>query len=333
MSNPNKHYTFIAIIIITISLTTLSFAIPRTYKSFIQVLFSGTTNNQTNSATGNNTNSNSTTDNNTTNDSAAQEQTTSDTDTSNSATNETATPTDEPIIYDDFTFRIEDWWYQETAADYSAKIVENYAVSGRSLRMELRASDPIVYGSKRSELALKINEQPAEEHIYKVSILLPDGGPDDYLLDPLGSEIITQWHSVPDEGELYVYPPLALKTWGENYVLERAWDDAEITSTTQMDKKGYREKIELGSYLSDKGRFVDWEFRIKWGWKESQHPYIKVYKDNRLIQEIKGPNTTNDKLGNVMKIGIYKWDWAQDDSLNNSVINRRVIYYDNVIVY
>lgn len=318
MRNVSQHHLTIATLVITFAVSMLSYAIPRSYKTTIQKILPDPqqTNNTSSKDSDNQING----------DNASSS---NDHDTKKEATN---TPK-KPIIFDDFTFKIEKWWYQETAATYSAKIVENYAVSGRSLRMELRKGDPIVYGSKRSELALKINEQPAEEHIYKVSILLPKGGEDDYLLDPLGSEIILQWHSVPDEGEKYVYPPLALKTWGENYVLERAWDAAPITSTAQMDKNGYREKINLGSYLHDKGRFVDWEFRIKWGWKESQNPRIQVYKDNRLIQDIKGPNTTNDKLGNIMKIGIYKWDWAQEDRLDNSVIDRRVIYYDNVIVY
>jgi hypothetical protein len=42
------------------------------------------------------------------------------------------------------------------------------------------------------------------------------------------------------------------------------------------------------------------------------------------------PNTTNDQSGVYMKIGLYKWDWAEDPDISS--IDTRVIYYDNVQV-
>lgn len=234
------------------------------------------------------------------------------------------------------TFRlttIKSEWHKEIASNrYACQVSGLYGKSGMSLRMELRPTDPLVYGSKRAELSLVKKPAPAQNQVYRVSIMLPKGGNEDYALDPHGSEIITQWHNTPDSGEPWTTPPLALKTYNGRYIITMCWDDAPITSNSQMTKKGYRKTIDLGPYEPDKGKFVDWVFRIKWGWKYSQQPRLRVYKNDIKVLDYSGPNTTNDQVGNVMKIGIYKWDWAQNKTFNHSIVNRRVIYYDNILV-
>ena len=85
--------------------------------------------------------------------------------------------------------------------------------------------------------ALRIDPCDALSH-YNFGILLPNGGTEDYALDPQGSEIIAQWHNVPDSGEQWTTPPLALRTFKGRYVIERCWDDAAITTDSQMTSKG-----------------------------------------------------------------------------------------------
>jgi hypothetical protein len=236
------------------------------------------------------------------------------------------------IFADSFEETLSSRWTKEFPnSTYSGKVSNNYASAGSSsFRIELRKSDPNVHGSKRSEIALLDLEGPAEQHTYNFGILLPNGGDEDYALDPKGSEIIAQWHNVPDAGEEWTTPPLALRTFNGRYVLERCWDDAAITTSAQMTAKGFRAKHDLGSYTADKGKFVNWSFKVKWGWLASQNPKIEVFKDGIKIITIDGPNTTNDKKGNVMKLGIYKWDWAQTN--DTSILSTRVIYYDNVSI-
>lgn len=197
-------------------------------------------------------------------------------------------------------------------------------------RIELRKTDPNVNGSKRSELALMNSEKPALQRTYNFGILLPNGGAEDYALDPQGSEIIAQWHNVPDSGEQWTTPPLALRTFKGRYVLERCWDDAAITTDSQMTSKGNRATYDLGSYTADKGKFVNWTFKVKWGWTASQNPKLEIYKDGTKVLDVAGPNTTNDQKGNLLKLGIYKWDWAQSN--NTSILSTRVIYFDNVSI-
>lgn len=227
----------------------------------------------------------------------------------------------------------DDTWYKEMANNsYSGSVSNNYLHNGMpAYRIELRSTDPNVYGSKRSEIAKDKPEPAACDSTYHFSVLLPEGGDEDYAIDPEGSEIIAQWHNTPDPGEDWTYPPLALRTYNGRYILERCWDEDPMSSEAKIDAEGKKAKYDLGSYLEDKGKWVDWRFRVKWGWLPSQHPTIEIYKNGSKIFELKDqPNTTNDKVGVHMKLGIYKWDWAQKDRMNNSVLSKRVIYYGSV---
>lgn len=234
-----------------------------------------------------------------------------------------------PLFADSFENGLSEQWYCEMPNNsYSGTVSKRYSIDGySSLRIELRKSDTQVYDGKRSEISLDANP-PLQEYTYSFSILLPKGGEEDYSLDPTGSEIIAQWHNTPDPGEPWTTPPLALRTFHGHYVLDRCWDDAPITSNEQMTQKGQRASYDLGSYENDKGKFINWKFHVKWGWLDQQHPFLEVYKDDEEILRADGPNTTNDKVGVLMKLGIYKWDWSQTN--DTSILTRRVIYYDNV---
>lgn len=274
----------------------------------------------------------------TTNNDPSDTKKSSDTDLENNTTNNpnSHSSQDDGIIVfsDDFEGSLNSVWTREMANNiYSGTFSTNYSISGtRSLRIELRNTDQDINNSKRSEIAILKAEPPNEERIYQFSTLLPSGGEEDFAFDPEGSEIIAQWHNSPDEGEEWTYPPLALHTFKGQYYLSRAWDDAKITTDQQMESKGNLAKHDLGSYLEDKGKFVTWKFHIKWGWLTSQHPFIEVYKNDVKLLELKDmPNTTNDDSGVHFKLGIYKWDWAQGKA-NTSILTRRIIYFDNVII-
>lgn len=238
------------------------------------------------------------------------------------------------IVTDNFEGLLSNIWYKEMVnGNYSGSVSNKYSKSGKSsYRIELRKTDALVQGSKRSEIRLE-NEQALQEHTYTFNILLPNGGDEDYKLDPNGSEIIAQWHNTPDANEEWTTPPLALRTKNGHYIIERCWDDAAITSDEQMTQKGNRASYDLGSYENDKGKFVEWQFHIKWGWLSTQKPILEVYKNGVKVLDLNGlPNTTNDKVGVYMKLGIYKWDWAQNDKNDTSILTKRVIYYDAVTV-
>jgi hypothetical protein len=226
------------------------------------------------------------------------------------------------------------WWLETIGKDYSVSISNVYHKDGNSsLRVELRKDDPIVNGGKRSEISLKKHEPRLEDHVYSFSIYLPDGGAEDFINDTDGSDILAQWHNTPDRGEEWTYPPVALRVKDGHWYIDRYWDDAKMSTDAEIDRKGNRELIDLGSYIEDKGKWVDWRFHIKWGWNKEQKPVFEVYKNGILVCKRNGlPNTMNDEIGVCMKLGIYKWGWILPESENISITNSRVVYYDCFVV-
>ncbi len=194
--------------------------------------------------------------------------------------------------------------------------------------MELRRNDLNVDGSKRAEISLP-PEPPLTEHWYSFSTFLPLGGDEDYGIDPASGEIIAQWHDVPDYGEEWLSPSLALMTINGFYQIGRVWDQSPLSTHERIKEEKLYEYVTIGRYHADKGKWVDWTFHVKWGWEKSQKPLLEIFKDGKRIFARTGvPNTKNDQMGVYMKLGIYKWDWAENPE--NSPLGRRVVYYDSI---
>lgn len=237
----------------------------------------------------------------------------------------------------DFEGRYPMWptWRRETAADaypestdhpYSWRLVDAPVRSGATAyRSELRRTDPKVAGSTRSELT-RPAEPAREEHWYGFSMLLPAGGTEDWATDS-SAEIVAQWHNSPDpeEKDATISPPLALLTKDGGWELHRWWDERPVTNNSLMWNSGRHEETPLGSYEADKGVWTDWAFHVRWGWLPEHAPLLEVYKNRTLVYRSTGPNTTNDAVGNYVKMGVYKWDWWQGKPSDTS---RRVIYHD-----
>lgn len=214
--------------------------------------------------------------------------------------------------------------------DAGASISTTYAKTGtKSLRLELNNTDANVSGSKRSEIAVKTIEQPNEEHWYCFSIYLPDGGEEDYALDPDSTESIAQWHGYPDAEDYTDIPaPLYLATRNGKYSVRVAYCADAITTSENVTQAMY----DLGSYVADKGHWVDWTFHVKWGWLPEHKTILEVYKNDVLVLERNNqPNMYNDAHGVYQKLGIYKWDWNEPD-YGGSILTKRVIYYDAIKV-
>lgn len=225
--------------------------------------------------------------------------------------------------------KLNDAWYREfSKMQYSGTIVNMAAASG-AFRAELNKNDPDVQGSKRAEITLD-REKANEEHWYSVDILLPDTK-DEFYVDDVSPEIILQFHNYPDPDEEWTSPPLSLETENGRYYIRRCWDDAPITSNDQIYRKGYYSSDDLGSYSEDRGKWVNWVFHVKWGWEKSQNPILEVYKNGKKAIDFNGmANTTNDKSGVYLKIGIYKWEWKMANKKYDTT--RRIVYYDNVSI-
>lgn len=222
-------------------------------------------------------------------------------------------------------------WSAEVApVPYAVQFVASPAPvrSGtQAVRLELRRNDPDVAGSRRVELT-RAGAVQNGEYWYAFSVFLPT----DYAADR-SPEVLAQWHNYPDfsQGETWMSPPLALQTRAGRWSITRLWDDAAVSSNVSVSAKGFIRVHDLGANDSDKGRWTNWVFHVKWGWLASQNPKLEVYKNGVLVLNQNGlPNTTNDRVAPYFKMGIYKWDWKEDPLRSDTY--SRVVYFDRVVI-
>ena len=217
-------------------------------------------------------------------------------------------------------------------------ISTNYALDGtHSYRFQLNSGDTEVYGNSRSELVAS-PEQGLTDRFYSFSTYLPSGGSEDYARDNSNSdEIIMQWVRNLDVGEVGYGPTLALHTYTNtsdgtgHYYLMDFFDNASFTSISSDSEAiadGKYHQVDLGSFESDKGKWVNWQFHVKWGYQSSQKPMLEVYKNGIQVANFDGqPNCFNDVISVNQQFGIYKHDFSSMSSLT-----QRVIYFEDVSV-
>ena len=226
-----------------------------------------------------------------------------------------------PILFQsDFESGDLSGWKEERCCDYSIQVVDSPARAGKhAARFEVRKDQPNVSNSKRAEIKLG-SVPPESERWYAFSILLPEG----HRADP-STEIVAQWHAVPDfdEGETWRTPPLALETEDGSWKIHRRWDARTVTPDNTPEGKA---TDTIGPCEEEK--WVDWVFRVKWSWKEDG--LIEVWKDGEQVLRHEGPNAYNDEYGTYFKMGIYKWLYKIDPE--NCPSARRVVYIDEVRV-
>jgi hypothetical protein len=190
------------------------------------------------------------------------------------------------IAQDNFENGVSSYWYRAmNNFAYSGNLSTNYSVSPtHSYRFELHNTDSSFEDGIRAELEGP-SEPPLQERIYNFSVYLPKGGPEDYANDNHNcGEVIMQWHNNPDKGEEWTRPSLSVITdtysnGTGHYYLCNLWDDNPISTDDEIDRLGRYHEYDLGPDTSDKGRWVNWSFHVKWGWLASQNPYVQIYKD------------------------------------------------------
>ena len=212
--------------------------------------------------------------------------------------------------------------YRQLCCEHSAQISKEYRREGtNSVRFELNYADPKVKGSKRSELRLAAPKFE-EDYWYRFSIFVPETWVDDKI-----ETTVVQWHAVPEKiiMEGGRNPPLRIGIVDNEWVIDNFWDSRRITRLPYQPDiaEGYsvlwRDKLQ-------KGTWVDWEFRIRWSYKETG--IVEVWKNGLSIVTNSGPNTYNDLLAPYLKVGLYVPAWG-DEGVQPKT-KKREIYFDEV---
>lgn len=213
-------------------------------------------------------------------------------------------------------------WKQLCCAHSMQVVADPANPAGHVVRAELRRNDPLMRGSRRAEMRLP-SARDGALYRYAVSVFLPV----DWVADPLPVNLV-QWHSVSDKILLEGSPtmPLRLVVVDNRWVVDNNYDSKWVT------KWPFRPEVFDGGRLLhdsplDRGRWVSWEFHVRWDWREIGS--VQVFKDGRLVGQAKGPMGYRDLVAPYMKFGVYVPAWA--DPARPSALERRVAYFDNIV--
>lgn len=201
---------------------------------------------------------------------------------------------------------------------YSFQFVTDPVGTDTVMRFELRKSDDY----PRSEARFLAPMYPLNDSWYSLDIMLDESFSTVYQNDI--AEILTQLHDTPRTGEAGGVPCFTINVkngkWGVGF---RSTEEADYQDISSHSK-------ELDSYLSDIGKWVNWQFHIKNGYNDFQEPQLEVYKNGVLVLESKLPNTYNKPRGAYWKLGLYLFGYRDFPTVPQA--DKRVVFVKNVSV-
>ncbi|MGQ9370022.1 polysaccharide lyase [Azospirillum sp. ST 5-10] len=150
--------------------------------------------------------------------------------------------------------------------------------------------------------------------------------------EPDSSEtVLMQFHSVPDPGEPWRNPPVALQVVPRDgrahfNLIVRA-DASRYTIGNGEKRYDRSEQIDLGPIDGAIGAWTDWVWNVRWN--HDGAGFLRLYRDGKLVADVKGANCFNDPAGPYLKFGLYKYDWKRPASTGPA---SRTIYVDDLRV-
>ena len=203
--------------------------------------------------------------------------------------------------------------------------VQNSVVNGSetAIRFENRKAD----NYKRSEIAINGQHMMLEDQVFSFDMMLAN----EYAVVETLSEIIMQFHDYPDDGDWTApasQPSFSIFLKNGDYYIHTQWSDDKASigdgSYDQISSN-------IGSYLDDIGKWVNWKIHVKWAYNDFFEPLLEVYKDGELVFYSKKPNVINAANGPYFKVGIYTFNYVENPSA--CVSEKRVMYVDNVLAW
>ena len=213
------------------------------------------------------------------------------------------------------------WNRREFSEPYSINRSDSVSKTGKySARFELRSKDPLVESGTRSEMVWNYEKSNKIERWYSFDVFLPNSFVKDEFY-----EILAQWHESHDKdlGERPRSPPLALSTDGGNWVFTIMWAFDQVNTNQTISGKRI---VDLGPYKTNE--WINWTFFMKYSYKSDG--VLKIWKNDILVLDYKGPNYYNDQKGPFFKVGIYKPHWNNKEKI--FTIRKRVVFFDDVKV-
>lgn len=144
-------------------------------------------------------------------------------------------------------------------------------------------------------------------------------------------EVIIQWHDWPDAGENWKNAAICIMievvSGVARYRLKVKADSKAITPPAgTAGRYTVDDSYDLGTVAATAGTWVDWVFRMKWGYDSTGETTLWM-NGTQVVNVIGKGNAFNDAKGPYFKCGMYKWDW---ETATDTGADVRLIYFDDI---
>lgn len=154
-------------------------------------------------------------------------------------------------------------------------------------------------GVFRSEISLP-HEKGWNERWYGERVLIPK----EWVRDPAKPvDIVMQWHAIPGDFRA-TYPNAEISVGDDRWILRQSFGDPKTKPTRREIK--FEDRVRPGVWTA-------WVIHAKWSPREDG--LLQVWKDGKLVADLKGPNTYGTiglEYTPYMKTGIYHPEWNVD---------------------
>ncbi len=154
-------------------------------------------------------------------------------------------------------------------------------------------------GVFRSEISLP-HENGWNERWYGERVLIPK----EWVRDPAKPvDIVMQWHAIPGNFRA-TYPNLEISVGDDRWIMRQSFGDPKTKPTRRETK--FDDRVQPGVWTS-------WVIHAKWS--PNDDGLLQVWKDGKLVADLKGPNTYGTigyEYTPYMKTGIYHPEWNVD---------------------
>jgi hypothetical protein len=154
-------------------------------------------------------------------------------------------------------------------------------------------------GVFRSEISLP-HENGWNERWYGERVLIPK----EWVRDPAKPvDIVMQWHALPGDFRA-TFPNLQISVGDDRWLMRQSFGDPKTAPTRRETK--FEDRVEPGVWTR-------WVVHAKWSPKDDG--LIQVWKDGKLVADLKGPNTYGTigvEYTPYFKTGIYHPEWHAD---------------------
>ena len=154
-------------------------------------------------------------------------------------------------------------------------------------------------GVFRSEISLP-HEKGWNERWYGERVLIPK----EWVRDPAKPvDIVMQWHAIPGDFRA-TYPNMEISVGDDRWLMRQSFGDPKTAPTRRETK--FEDRVQPGVWTT-------WVIHAKWSPREDG--LIQVWKDGKLVADLKGPNTYGTigvEYTPYLKTGIYRPEWNVD---------------------